>query len=193
MLHEIATRSGIALAMDKGQRLTVIDPCGEQVADLLAFNRADVREAISSGRTLDYAGKIYLTAGDPLYSNRSNVMLDIVEDSVGRHDFLLTPCSKETFRIIYGDKDPHPGCFGNLANALQPYGIEPDMIPTAFNCFMNVPVDGSTGRLTVEPPLSKAGDRIVFSARMDLIIGLTACSALQSNNGSFKPIHWHVT
>lgn len=193
MLHEIAPRSGIALAMDKGQRLTVIDPCGEQVADLLAFNRADVREAISSGRTLDYAGKIYLTAGDPLYSNRSNVMLDIVEDSVGRHDFLLTPCSKETFRIIYGDKDPHPGCFGNLANALQPYGIEPDMIPTAFNCFMNVPVDGSTGRLTVEPPLSKAGDRIVFSARMDLIIGLTACSALQSNNGSFKPIHWHVT
>lgn len=193
MLHEIAPRSGIALAMDKGQRLTVIDPCGEQVADLLAFNRADVREAISSGRTLDYAGKIYLTAGDPLYSNRSNVMLDIVEDSVGRHDFLLTPCSKETFRIIYGDKDPHPGCFGNLANALQPYGIEPDMIPTAFNCFMNVPVDGSTGRLTVEPPMSKAGDRIVFSARMDLIIGLTACSALQSNNGSFKPIHWHVT
>lgn len=193
MLHEIAPRSGIALAMDKGQRLTVIDPCGEQVADLLAFNRADVREAISSGRTLDYAGKIYLTAGDPLYSNRSNVMLDIVEDSVGRHDFLLTPCSKETFRIIYGDKDPHPGCFGNLANALQPYGIEPDMIPTAFNCFMNVPVDGSTGRMTVEPPLSKAGDRIVFSARMDLIIGLTACSALQSNNGSFKPIHWHVT
>lgn len=193
MLHEIAPRSGIALAMDKGQRLTVIDPCGEQVADLLAFNRADVREAISSGRTLDYAGKIYLTAGDPLYSNRSNVMLDIVEDSVGRHDFLLTPCSKETFRIIYGDKDPHPGCFGNLANALQPYGIEPDMIPTAFNCFMNVPVDGSTGMITVEPPLSKAGDRIVFSARMDLIIGLTACSALQSNNGSFKPIHWHVT
>ena len=193
MLHEIAPRSGIALAMDKGQRLTVIDPCGEQVADLLAFNRADVRETISSGRTLDYAGKIYLTAGDPLYSNRSNVMLDIVEDSVGRHDFLLTPCSKETFRIIYGDKDPHHGCFGNLANALQPYGIEPDMIPTAFNCFMNVPVDGSTGRMTVEPPLSKAGDRIVFSARMDLTIGLTACSALQSNNGSFKPIHWHVT
>jgi len=27
---------------------------------------------------------------------------------------------------------------------------------------------------------------------MDLIIGLTACSALQSNGGSFKPIHWDV-
>ena len=190
MLHEIAPRSGAAFTMEKGQTLTVIDPLGEQVADLLAFNRHDVREAISSGRTLDYASKIYLTAGDPIYSNRSKVMLEIVEDMVGRHDFLLTPCSEDTFRIIYGDENPHRGCFGNLAAALLPYGIEPDMLPTAFNCFMNVPVDGSTGKLTVEPPLSKAGDKIVFTAQMDLIVGLTACSALQSNNGSFKPIHW---
>ena len=46
--------------------------------------------------------------------------------------------------------------------------------------------------LKVEPPLSKAGDRIIFEARMNLVIGLTACSALQSNNGAFKPIHWQV-
>jgi len=192
MPHEIAPRSGVAFTIDKGQRLHVIDPQGEQVADLLAFNRADVREAISSGRTLDYASRIFLTTGDPLYSNRSNVMLDIVEDDVGRHDFLLTPCSKDTFRIIYGDEDPHRGCFGNLAEALAPFGVSEDMIPTAFNVFMNVPVDGETGQLRVEPPRSKAGDRIVFEARMDLVIGLTACSALQSNNGSFKPIHWQV-
>jgi uncharacterized protein YcgI (DUF1989 family) len=192
MPHEIAPRSGVAFTMAAGQRLTVIDPMGEQVADLLAFSRSDVGEVISSGRTLDYASKIYLTTGDKLYSNRSNVMLDIVADEVGRHDFLLTPCSRDTFRIIYGDKDPHQGCFGNLAAALAPHGVSEDMIPTAFNIFMNVPVDGTTGELRVEPPLSKAGDRIVFEAKMDLIIGLTACSALQSNNGSFKPIHWQV-
>ena len=192
MPHEIAPRSGVALTIDKGQRLTVIDPCGEQVADLLAFSRADVGEVISSGRTLDYASKIYLTTGDRLYSNRSNVMLDIVLDEVGRHDFLLTPCSKDTFRIIYGDTAPHRGCFGNLAAALAPYGVSEDMIPTAFNVFMNVPVDGVTGELRVAPPLSKAGGRIVFEAQMDLVVGLTACSALQSNNGSFKPIHWQV-
>ena len=192
MPHEIAPRSGVAFTLDQGQRLTVIDPIGEQVADLLAFRRNDVGEVISSGRTLDYASRIFLTTGDKLYSNRSNVMLDIVSDDVGRHDFLLTPCSKDTFRIIYGDEAPHRGCFGNLAAALGPHGVTEDMIPTAFNVFMNVPVDGVTGQLRVEPPLSKAGDRIVFEAQMDLIIGLTACSALQSNNGSFKPIHWHV-
>lgn len=192
MPHRIAPRSGVAFELRKGRTLTVIDPTGEQVADLLAFRRDDVREVISSGRTLDYASRIYLTTGDKLYSNRSNVLLDIVADDVGRHDFLLTPCSKDTFRIIYGDTDPHRGCFGNLAAALAPYGVEPDMIPVAFNCFMNVPVDGATGELRVDPPLSKAGDRIVFHASEDLIIGLTACSALQSNNGSFKPIDYRI-
>jgi len=192
MRHEIAPRSGAGFTLDQGQRLTVIDPQGGQVADLLAFNRDDVDEALSNGRSLDYASRIYLTTGDPLYSNRSNVMLRIVEDDVGRHDFLLTPCSAEMFRIIYGDEHPHRGCFGNLAAALEPWGIGSDRIPVAFNCFMNVPVDGETGRFTVEPPLSKAGDRIVFEAEQNLVIGLTACSALQSNGGSFKPIEYEV-
>jgi uncharacterized protein YcgI (DUF1989 family) len=193
MRHEIAPRSGAGFELKAGERLTVYDPRGEQVADLLAYAKDDIREVISSGRTLDYASRLFLTAGDPLYSNRSNVMLDIVEDSVGRHDFLLTPCSKDTFRIIYGDEHPHRGCFGNLAAALEPWGIEPDAIPTAFNCFMNVTIDGETGALSVDPPRSRAGDHIGFVARMDLIIGLTACSALQSNNGSFKPIEYEIS
>ena len=192
MPNEIPPRSGVAFELKAGQRIKIIDPRGEQVSDLLAFNRHDLAEVISSGRTLDYASRIYLTTGDALYSNRSNVMLRIEEDRVGRHDFLLTPCSADTFRIIYGDTDPHRGCFGNLAEALAPYGIGPDQIPTAFNVFMNVPVDGETGALTVEPPLSKAGDFTVFEACMDLIIGMTACSALQSNNHSFKPIHYEI-
>lgn len=191
MTSEIAPRSGTAFRLAKGQRLRVIDPQGQQVSDLLAFNADDTAEVISSGRTLDYASKLYLTTGDPLYSNRSNVMLRIIEDTVGRHDFLLTPCSKDTFRIIYGDVDPHQGCFGNLAQALAPFGIAADQIPTAFNIFMNVTVS-TEGRLTVEPPLSKAGDHIVLEAEMDLIVALTACSALQSNNYAFKPIHYGI-
>ena len=191
MLCEIPPRSGAAFRMNRGQRLRVIDPQGEQVSDLLAFNAHDTREVISSGRTLDYASKLFLTTGDPLYSNRSNVMLRILEDTVGRHDFLLTPCSKDTFRIIYGDTDPHRGCFGNLAEALSPFGVAEDQIPTAFNVFMNVAV-GANGALSVEPPLSRAGDHVLFEAEQDLIVALTACSALQSNNYAFKPIHYQI-
>lgn len=190
--HKIAPRSGTALTLNAGEKLKVIDPEGEQVADLLAYNRDSIGEVLSSGRTLDYAGRIYLTTGDPLYSNRSNIMLTIVEDTVGRHDFLLTPCSSDTFRILYGEINPHRGCFGNLAAALEPFGITPDQIPVAFNCFMNVPIDPNTGALSVLPPLSRAGDYIVFEAQMDLIIGLTACSAGQSNNFKYKPIHYEI-
>lgn len=192
MLSTIDPRSGVAFTLNMGDILTVTDPLGEQVADLVAFRQGDIAEVISSGRTLDYASRIYLTTGDVIYSNRSNVMLEIIADDVGRHDFLLTPCSKDTFRIIYGDTDPHRGCLGNLAHALSPFGITQDMIPVAFNCFMNVTVDGQTGVLSVEPPLSKAGDSIRFKAYADLFIGLTACSALQSNNGSFKPIQYSI-
>ncbi|MDQ2860597.1 MAG: urea carboxylase-associated family protein [Pseudomonadota bacterium] len=192
MLHEIAPRSGVAFTLPEGRRLKIIDPRGEQVCDLLAFNASDPDEVISSGRTLDYASRIYLTTGDPLYSNRSKIVLRILEDTVGRHDFLLTPCSADTFRILYGDEHPHQGCFGNFAGALAPFGVNPDRIPTAFNVFMNVTVDGDTGELKVEPPLSRAGDFIVVEAQIDLIVALTACSALQSNNHAFKPIHYEV-
>ncbi|MDR6305320.1 hypothetical protein GGQ85_003042 [Nitrobacter vulgaris] len=188
----IPPRSGTAFRLEKGDSLTVIDPRGEQVSDLVAFSAADVREAISSGRSLDYASKLYLTTGDAIYSNRSNIMLRIVEDKVGRHDFLLTPCSRETFKIIYRDENPHQGCFGNLEVALAPFGVGPDQIPIAFNCFMNVVIHPATGVFTVEAPLSRPADFIKFRAEMDLVVGLTACSALQSNNHAFKPIAYLV-
>ncbi len=191
--HRIPARSGVAFVLRRGETLTVIDPIGMQVADLLAFNADDVAEVISSGRTLDYAETIRLTTGHSLYSNRSRPMLEIAADAVGVHDFLLTPCSVDTFHHFYPDLERHRGCFGNLVAALEPYGIGPDAIPVAFNCFMNVPVDSETGRLSVLPPISKAGDHIDFVARMDLIIGLTACSAPASNGGSFKPIDYRIT
>ena len=192
MIQVIAPRSGVAFELRRGERLKVIDPQGQQVADLVAFNREDTGESISSGRSIDYASKLFFGIGDRIYSNRSNVLLEIAEDTVGRHDFMLSPCSAEMFRIIYGDDTPHRGCFGNLAAALAPHGIASDAIPTAFNVFMNVRVDGDSGVISVQPPLSRAGDSTVFEARMDLLIGLTACSAGQSNNFAYKPIHYEV-
>ncbi len=188
----IPPRSGIAFILKKNQRLKIVDIEGEQVSDFICYNLHDKLEYLSSGRTIDYAETIYLTKGHDFYSNRSNIMFNMVEDTVGKHDFLLTPCSAEMFKIIYGDTEPHRGCFGNLKAALQEYDIEPDNIPTCFNIFMNVPVDGQTGKVSVLPPLSKAGDFVVLQATMDLIVGMTSCSAGMSNNFSYKPIGYEV-
>ena len=118
-------------------------------------------------------------------------MLTIVTDDVRRHDFLLTSCSPETFEIIYRQKDYHPSCLENLAKHLSQFGIPPAAIPTTFNIFMNVEI-GNDGKLSILPPRSKAGDSITLRAEMDLIVGLTACSAEMSNNYKFKPIGYEI-
>jgi uncharacterized protein YcgI (DUF1989 family) len=191
-LTTLKPQTGTAFELTKGQLLRVVDLEGEQVADLTAFNSADKAEWLSSGRSIDYANRIYLSKGDVLYSNRSRPMFTILEDAVGRHDFLLTPCSPETFQIIYKNTEAHPSCFHNLATHLAPFGIAADTIPTTFNIFMNVEIEG-TGGLKILPPRSKAGDSIVLRAEMDLIVGLTACSAEMSNNYAFKPIAYEIT
>lgn len=184
-------QTGTAFELAKGQLLRVTDLEGEQVADLVAYARENKSEWLSSGRSIDYANKIYLTKFDLLYSNRSRPMFTIVADDVGRHDFLLTPCSAETFQIIYREPNYHPSCFENLKTNLARFGIPADSIPTTFNIFMNVEVN-SSGELKILPPKSKAGDSITLRGEMDLIVGLTACAAEMSNNYAFKPIGYQI-
>ncbi len=191
MTKKIPEQSGTAFQLKKGEYLKVIDPKGQQVSDMVLFNAKDPREKLSSGKSLDFEENIFLTTGNQLWSNRSQPMMKIVEDTNGRNDFLLAPCSPETFEIMYEYEGYHPSCFENLYTNLAPFGIEPDQIPNAFNIFMNVQVK-EDGQISVEPPLSKAGDFILFEAKMDLIVGLTACSAEDSNGGTFKPIHFEV-
>ena len=88
-----------------------------------------------------YLSKIFLGQGDLLYSSKSRVVAEIIEDEVGRHDFLLTPCSKDTFRLIYNDMNPHRGCEENLLAAFAEMGLTHHSLPTTFNLFMNVVID----------------------------------------------------
>lgn len=189
--NRIPPQSGAAFRLQRGQVLRVVDPQGEQVADLFAFADHDHACWLSSGRSLDYAGRIYLTSGDVLYANDSRPMFTILDDTVGRHDFLLTPCSQEMFEILYRHRGHHPSCFENLYTSLARFGIRPEQIATTFNIFMNVTIDPQ-GKLDVGIPTSRAGDHLDLRAEMDMVCGLTACSAEGSNNGCFKPIDFAI-
>jgi uncharacterized protein YcgI (DUF1989 family) len=191
MIYNISKQSGAAFRIKKGQKLKVISPEAEQVSDMVLFNAEDTREKLSSGKTLDFEESILISKGNFLWSNRSHKLMEILEDTNGRNDFLLAPCSPETFEIMYDYKGYHPSCFENLYSNLEEFNIAPDDIPTAFNIFMNVQFD-EQGKLSVDPPLNKAGDYVLFKAEMDLIVGLTACSAEDSNNGSFKTIQYEI-
>ncbi|MET8350247.1 MULTISPECIES: urea carboxylase-associated family protein [unclassified Micromonospora] len=188
-IQRLAPQTGKAFELPAGAYLRVTDPNGEQVSDLYAVSAYDRAEHLSSGRSLDYAGKLWLTTGDVLYSNRSQPMLRIIEDTVGRHDFTLTPCSQQTFDLLYPDHEGyHPSCQQNIADALAPYEVAVDHIGVSFNIFMNVVYDCSTGKMLLGPPMSRPGDHILLRAESDLIVALTACSAENSNNGTLKPI-----
>lgn len=187
----IPAQKGSAFKMLKGQLLKVIDLEGEQVSDLFCFSARDNSDALSSGRSIDYNDTIYLTTNHKLYSNSGEVMMTIVDDSCGRHDFLVTPCSLQIFKMISGKDDYHPSCQENLSRSLKEYGIQEALITTSFNIFMNVLVSND-GKIQVKTPLSKAGDHITLRAEMDLIVGLTACSDEGTNNGKCKPIQYEI-
>jgi uncharacterized protein YcgI (DUF1989 family) len=188
--YHLEPQTGIGLRVSAGQAIRVIDPQGEQVSDITAFAAADKSERLSPGRTMDHEGSIHLVTGGVLYSNRSRPMLTIVSDTVGKHDLLLAPCSEEMFRLDYG-QEGHPSCLSNLASGLAGFGIEEDDILGTFNIFMNVDVL-PTGELRIDPPLSRPGDSVEFRAEMDLFVGITACSAEKTNNGTLKPIDVEV-
>jgi uncharacterized protein len=181
MRQVIPAALGAGLRLKRGEQLRVIDTEGGQSGDLVAFSQ-DGHQRLSNGRTFDYGGKIYVSTGDVLWSDRSNPMMTIVADEVGRHDLLYSACSIEMYRIQYGVTGYHANCHDNLCSALRDLGLEPDPLPTPLNFFMNVEV-GDGGRLVFGSPRSRAGDSVVLRAEMDLAIALSACPASTCNGG----------
>jgi uncharacterized protein YcgI (DUF1989 family) len=189
--ERIAPQTGTGVTLNTGDLLVIVDPQGEQVADLTCFPLEDLTDGLSSGRTIDYNGTLRLTTGAVLWSRLSRRLMTIADDTCGVHDILLAPCSDEMFTILHGHQGHHPSCFENLSDSLAPLGVDSRDITATFNVFMNVAVDDA-GEIFVRPPLSAAGARTVFRAEVPLVAGVTACSAEQSNNGSFKPIDIEV-
>ncbi|MGW5240714.1 DUF1989 domain-containing protein [Monashia sp. NPDC004114] len=192
--ERLSPQTGVAFLLPAGAWLTVVDPVGEQVSDFFCVMADRLDEWFSSGRTIDYANSVAVTTGTVLYSNRSRRMAVVEQDTCGHHDILLTPCSQETFDILYPQLDGayHPSCYENLATSMAAYGVAPDTISTTLNVFMNVWTERD-GTLHIDPPTSRVGDRLTLRSEADLVVGLTACSAEKSNNGSCKPIDFSVS
>ena len=173
---------GAGLRLKHGESLRVIDIEGGQTGDLVAFS-ADGKQGLCSGRTFDYGGKIYVSTGDVLWSDRSNPMLTIVADDAGKHDLLYAPCSIEMYRIQYGITEYHANCYDNLCSAFRNLGIEPEPLPSSLNFFMNANV-AADGRLSFLQPKTRAGASITLRAEMDLLIALSSCPASTCNAGA---------
>lgn len=172
---------GMSINVSKGQTITIIDVEGGQVVDFFAEIKDNPDEFISTGVTIDCNMSLQLHTGDNIYSNLYKPMFKVIYDDVGKHDLLHPCCRPEMYDFFYNNGAGHPNCLDNINNSLN----EKRPIITPVNIFMNTKID-TDGNISVEKPLSKAGDRIILKAEHDVRISVAACSVSESDCNSKK-------
>lgn len=83
------------------------------------------------------------------------------------------------YDFFYHNGEGHPNCLDNINLCLG----EKRAIIHPLNLFMHTRIHAD-GKISVEPPLSKPGDRVVLKAEMDMRLGIAACSVSESDCNS---------
>jgi uncharacterized protein len=169
----IPARRGKAARLKQGQTIRVINTYGQQVIDTWAFNADDLTEFMSMEHTRTFLGRIIPKVGDRLVTNHRRPILTLLEDtSPGIHDTLLAACDRYRYELL--GVPNHDNCTDNLAAGLKELGLSSAYTPSPLNLFMNIPVL-NTYQIDFLPPVSKAGDSVVFRAELDCVIVFSTC------------------
>lgn len=177
--------AGIKIDVKQGQNITVVDMEGGQVVDFFAEVTNSQNEFLSTGVTIDCNESLKLKIGDTIYTNLYRPMMKVLSDDVGEHDLLHPCCRPEMYDFFYHNGKGHPNCFDNINNALN----EQRSIITPINLFMHTKIN-TNGSIAVEAPISKAGDKVVIKALLNITLGVAACSVSESrcNGGKCSPV-----
>ena len=186
----IPKNTGKAFIVKRGETIRVV---GESTADFVVFNLNDLKERFDQARTKVDQGKIYVSTGDVLISKFNNVMMTIIEDTYeGAHDLQKGMCST-SFYEKWGDKvfeiygaawkrlgrrkgaAPDHGCWENLTEALKPWNISPEDVPSPLNVFQTMIINGKTGTVRYSTKRPKPGSHMDLRAEMDCLVGISAC------------------
>jgi uncharacterized protein YcgI (DUF1989 family) len=176
---------GAAFEVKTGQLLQILTVSGKQVADFVAFSLADRAEYLSTSMTRAKNNSLMLQANQKLYSNRRNELLQVVEDTVGRHDLLFPACDPQRYKQDY-DIEDHPNCKTALATALADYDVSFDQIPDPVNWFMNMAIV-QKGEFEIRESLAERNDYVVVQALTDVVVAISACPQDQNPVNAGKP------
>ncbi|TLS38946.1 DUF1989 domain-containing protein [Pseudalkalibacillus caeni] len=177
---------GRSTLVRKGEELIVIDVEGKQVGDFVCFNYNDPKEHVSPVHMRASLSSIRIKPGDMLYSNIRRPLMQLMADTVGKHDFFFPACDYYRYKVDF-NVDDHPNCHDNIEKALKKYDVYPAVIPDPINLFMNNVLD-DLGDYKIEEPLSKPGDYVRFKALEDVVVACTTCSQ------DMAPVNgWKVT
>lgn len=172
--YNIPARTGRAVRMRSGERLTIRNPSGNQVCDFWAFADPGIREYLSMAHTHAALQSLFPAVGDTLVSNARRSMLVFETDtSPGVHDTVIAACDLARYRDL-GVEGYHDNCTDNLRMALNAIGLDAPAIPAPFNIWMHIPLSPD-GRTEWGTPLSRPGDQVVLLALMDVVAVMSAC------------------
>jgi uncharacterized protein len=176
--------------IEKGGTLRIVDVEGNQAADTLFFNAADVAERYSAVDTVREQRNVYLSCGSKLLSTAGNIMAQIVADTVGRHDTLGGACAAESNSVRYAlDKRAMHACRDSYLLAVAEHdrlGLGKRDLSHNINFFMNVPVTPEGG-LTFADGLSGPGQYVELRAAMDIIVLISNCPQLNNPCNAYNP------
>lgn len=182
---QIAPGEGFAVDVRKDQLLQIMSVSGRQVSDFIAFNLDDANERLSTAVTRTKNNSLMLQQGMKLYSNRRNVLFDVIEDTVGRHDMLYPMCDPRRYADDFNDPD-HASCQTAFLRALDGRSIDADDLPDPVNWFMNVAVL-QRGELEIRESIAEASDYVLLRAEMDALVAISACPQDKNATNSEAP------
>lgn len=192
-LQTVPARRGVAVPLAKGQAIKIINTHGHQVVDFWAFVAGHLTEYSGMDQCRATWLKMCPEVGDHLYSNRRRPIMTLEEDtSPGRHDSLMAPCDNERYGLL-GCTEYHDNCKDNMHAALAALGHHVPYTPASLNLFMNIPWQPN-GAISFDPPLSKAGDYVVWRAVVDCVAVMSCCpqDILLINNKNTVEAHYQI-
>jgi uncharacterized protein len=177
-------------SLEKEQILRIVDLEGNQSADTLLFNAADIADRYSAVDTIREQRNVYLGCGSKLLSTSGSVLAQIVADTVGRHDTLGGACAAESNTVRYAlEKRTMHSCRDSYLLAVAEHdrwGLSKRDLSHNINFFMNVPVTRAGG-LTFADGLSGPGQYVEMRAAMDIIVLISNCPQLNNPCNAYNP------
>ena len=182
VVPEKSSWSGI---VKKGQRLKIIDLEGQQAVDFLCYNNHDRSDRYSATNTVKVQGNVYVGLGSILYSDSGTPLLEVVEDTIGRHDTVYGCCSNPNNMLRYGVETTE-SCYTNFEAELAKLGMGKEAIVPNVNWFMSVPVleDGSAG---VDNVVQQPNSYVTLLAKTDALAVLSNCPQMHNPCNGYNP------
>jgi len=190
---ELASNTGWATAIRRGQTVRIAATTG---AAVVCFNASDLTERFDQARTKVYNMRIWISAGEPLYSKLNNPMMTMTADGFategGRHDLQYGMTSRELLEEAVrtgqparwahwkGKPVPSHGCLENFAKALAPWGIAAHDVPMPLNLFQHTEIDTRSG--VIRPAALRPSKPAIVDLRaeMELVFAISACLDIEA-------------